>query len=119
MTILNLLLDPLVERFPDNCGANICDPLLGSFGQLNLWLWQISINICMVLVKIFSDILYAQPLVSISIEKYLQNRSMKKPFDLSYLLRDVDSPDHCSSEHFLFSIHELFQKVDGDVIVRR
>ena len=36
-----------------------------------------------------------------------------------HLLRDVDRPDHCSSEHLLFAAHELLEEVYCDVIVGR
>ena len=35
------------------------------------------------------------------------------------LLWNMDCSDHGGSEHGLFALHQLFQEVDRDVIVRR
>ena len=36
-----------------------------------------------------------------------------------YLLRYMNSSDHCRPEHLLLSHHELLEKINSDVVVRR
>jgi hypothetical protein len=38
---LNLAADPLIEGLADNGRSNVANPLLGRFGQLELWLRKI------------------------------------------------------------------------------
>ena len=35
------------------------------------------------------------------------------------LLRYMDGPDHGGSEHLLLALHQLLQKVDSGIVVRR
>ena len=65
MSRFNLLFDPVAELVLEDSGANIDDPLLWRLGQFKRRLWQVLVDIGMVLVQEVSDLLHSQSFISI------------------------------------------------------
>ena len=118
MTQVNLLLDPLVEgRTQDRCHY-IANPLLRRLGNLELALWKILIDLFVVVIKKLQDLLNTKSFISNSIKSNRSRECLIIVFK-KHLLWDVDGLDHLGREHRLPACHEVLQKVDGDIIIRR
>ena len=118
MTQVNLLLDPFVEgRTQDRCHY-IANPLLRRLGNLELALWKILIDLFVVVIKKLQDLLNTKSLISNSIKSKRSRECLIIVFK-KHLLWDVNGLDHLGREHGLPTSHEVLQKVDGDIIIRR
>ena len=113
-----MLLDPLVEgRTEDRC-HNIANPLLGRLWNLELALWKVLIDLFVMVIKKLQDLLNTQSFISNSIKSKRSRECLIIVFK-KHLLWDVNGLDHLGREHRLPTSHEVLQKVDGDIIIRR
>ena len=66
---LDLLADPPVEGLPDDGRANVTDPLLGRFGQFELWLRKIVEDLPVIGLEEHKHLLDAETLVPVNVTK--------------------------------------------------
>ena len=60
-----LSVDPFFELILENCGTDICEPLLRHFWQFEVGLREVLINFWMVVVQVLSDFLDSKSFISV------------------------------------------------------